>query len=1202
MSRISPTDEQQAAIGNIETSLPLTAGAGSGKTFVLTHRYFQILAERKADLSRILTITFTDKAATQMKRKIRALLTEFARGAKPDEFPPVQKDDLQFPEPSEWQEMLDNFQQAYISTFHGFCTRMLREVATDVGLDPDFAVMDEHITALRRPEIIRQTIFDLIENRDENIALWLRYFSVFQILERFENMVMNRSRYEELEQCYLGDKESPRSVNELLTAIREQYVAQIKPVMADLGDHPVWREFLQMLSLMQPLDQSDRFYANYIALRKVVAEIQNASSPEQELNHWINLPQYLVKNRGSKKNWENVDFTEFKNLMGTLRDDVISPALEGLTPFSEANEQQAILLSQAGARIYRTVLNRFQEWKQQYNYFDYDDLLIEAVRILREYPEIRRQHNRKFRHILVDEFQDTNPIQYELVNLLRENPEGNDSGILFVVGDPKQSIYRFRGTEVRLFREAQRTLAGEDHPLQQSFRSQPELLKWYNACFSRVMGTSEDGDSVFTDYEQYFLPLSPTRSSVQPNQSPITVQIIETKSESDQDTVENRIQVEAAHIANWLGNKLGQIMVESEQGGMRPAKFGDVAVLFRKTTHLKQYEYALQLAGIPFYTVSGKGLYSTQEVRDLFNVLQALAFPEDEISLVGVLRSALFGVSDEALFWLARDVLSWRRKIFDPDYTPPKVLNSENQKAFEQARQCLRRWSAIRDQAPVSWLAEMICTETGYFGVIGSGEHGTQRVRNVEQFLQFTTEFSRNLDASLRSFVQYVQRLQEETEAEEAGIYSEAHDAVQLMTIHKSKGLEFPVVVLPNLGISGNHGLQKDFYPEIGWALKWRDPERAADEQEVEPLAYHQVKDTERRQELAESKRLFYVASTRARDHLLLSGIIDGKDAMNKTLSKDADSRDDWMLWTLDTLQSLGWSPGEDQPEELPESIKILHRQYIDVPALPAAEEIISSSNTNSQENSTGELPDILDLETIQHRWEYRAPQYGLQEITPTMISDFVRDREKFYQHHVLGKPEIENRFQSSNRVSGAEFGSLAHSVIERWLEMDDSEPDRIIGDYILHSIYRESEEARELLNEFVATLKHSELNEIVRGCSVRTEVSFLAKIAGVPLTGSIDLLAENGDGTYRIFDLKSDRINDSAGTIAEKVTRYRYQLLAYAYALHQSRGRLPERLALYFLRNGALREIEIDDSALASLEKNAESMITFVAEHPADV
>jgi len=759
MSR-TPTPDQKRAIATIHSSLPVTAGAGSGKTFVLTHRYFQILAEQAAELDEILAITFTEKAANQMKEKIRHLLTDFAAGRQSEGFPPVMKDGLTLPDREYWHRLLDTFERSYISTIHGFCARILRESAVETGLDPEFTVMDEHTTALQLPGIIRREIFELIRDEDENIALWLQYYSLGEILHRYQGMIRGRIEYEGLREHYLGEK----SGDDLLNELREQLEEAIPEEIDSLRDHPVWQQIADSLEKMSPQRETDHFFPHYQHLRDIQARLGRTPDRLELVNLWKAAAENL-KSKGAKGNWLGVDLTELKNVMKDFRTEVLEPLLEEVYEFNESDEREAIRLARSGARIFSKVLSGYREWKSERNYLDYNDLLRMAVDLLGQHPHLREKYANQFKFILLDEFQDTNPIQYRLVELLSDN--GSGEGSLFVVGDPKQSIYRFRGTEVELFEDARNNLPDPGITLNISFRSRPSILAWYNACFSRVMGTADD-QRERARYEQHYIPLEPHREEPDQPAYGVSISFVETEHSSRAFSIDEKIQVEAAHIADWIRNHLGDIKVDRGDGSER-ARPGDVAILFRKTTHLKRYEHALRLAGIPFFTVSGAGLFEKQEIRDIITVLEALEHPGEGIPVVGALRSHLFGMSDEGLFQLAEAGFrhQWEDVLYqDQEYfAMPESLSDNDRLALAEAREKMQRWCGMKDRVSPGDLLDNICIESGYFGVAGLGRDGPQQLRNVEAFLRIAREFSRSRLATLGGFVEYITSLRDAAEA-----------------------------------------------------------------------------------------------------------------------------------------------------------------------------------------------------------------------------------------------------------------------------------------------------------------------------------------------------------------------------------------------------------------------------------------------------
>lgn len=1168
--------------------MPVTAGAGSGKTFVLTHRYFQILAEQKAGLDEILTITFTEKAANQMRKKIRDLIRTHTKGMADTGFPPVQKPGLKLPDREYWGQLLDDFEQSYISTIHGFCSRMLRESAIEMGLDPDFSIMDEHTTALRLPEITRRIVFQMIRNENEAVGHWLRYYSAGRIIDTMKKMIRKRVQYQGLEDHYLDTDGNPKDPEEQLLHLKNHYKREVEPLLDQFRNHPLWKELRTLLQGLTPLDRSDAFYPHYEALLDMIEQMDSVDDPVRLANLWVQLPDEL-KSKGSKKRWEG-DFSRVKDLCKKFRDTVLEPELEGISLFDPEIELEGIRLAQSGAQIYSKVLDRYRRWKREQNFLDYDDLLIEAVRLLRNFPDIRQRYAHQFRHILVDEFQDTNPIQYELVNLLHTTDEDNSTK-LFVVGDPKQSIYRFRGTEVSLFRQAEQALPQGEAQLTTSFRSRPALLQWFDACFAPVMGTQEEGRDELAPYEQRYQSLEAFRGEFDEKSTSVTAQIVETQSDADEDSVENRIQLEAAHIANWIQETVGTITVE-EDGEKRLARYGDIALLFRRTTHIKQYEYAFQLTGIPYYTVAGKGLFQAQEVRDILTLLKTLVYPSDQISAVGTLRSAFFGMSDEGLFRLALNGYTNRWDTLFAKKDVPEELAESDKSALQSARDAIVSWRDLAQRTSPGRLIDTICNETGYLGIVGSGRHGLQRLRNVEQFLEFAYEVGRSQQSSLRGFVEYVETLRDETEMEEAVLHTGETNAVQLMTIHKAKGLEFPIVIVPNIDNTGASGMQQDFYSTFGWALAWNDPGRPADDQRVKPFLYHLISTEEARRDLAESRRLFYVANTRARDKLVLSGIANGKNALEKSIDRIDFEKDNWLRWTLGALTNLGWSPGEDSVALGEGTVTVLHHQHMDGEKLPGADEIVKfddpENGTTSEDSGS-----ILSGDEIIRRWRIPEPRKVLSEMKPTMFPVFRKDPDRFYREYILGIPELTPENVKADGLKGPEFGSLAHEILERFVKESMPEPEQMLVQILPQRQLAGESETESALRSMLERLQDSELGQLIRDHNARTEVTLLTSVLDIPMTGQIDLLLQTDEDRYIIIDYKTDAVDESG--IEEKVNYYTPQILAYAYAVEESLGKSPEWAGLYFTRLNVIHRIDLPDNITGEMERLVREMIDFL-------
>jgi len=1182
----TPTLEQRQAIREIGQSLPVTAGAGTGKTFVLTHRYFQILAEQRAGLDEILAITFTDKAANQMKEKIRALIRRHAREAPAAGFPPVQSPAMERPASEYWQGLMDTFDQAYISTIHGFCARLLRESAIEGGLDPEFTVMEEQSIALHQPEIIRRTVFRLIHAEAPSAGYVLRYFSPRQIIRRLTEMIQQRIQYQGLPEFYLRDDDAgPAAEDALYRKAAALFEAEAAPLLEAFGTHPLWDKIREDIRALTPRDESDLFYPHWVSLREKMERLDRQPEIMERANIWLALRDDLKK-KGRKSNWEGADLTEVKQDLFDFREEVLSPGLSHLAIFREADEREAIRIARAWADLFRQTLEFYQTWKRQHNFLDYDDLLVEAVALLKNHPDIRLQYARQFKQILVDEFQDTNPLQYELIRLLAIEQE--DGAHVCIVGDPKQSIYRFRGTEVSLFTRAKEQLHQAGVSLRSSFRSLPSLLAWFDACFKPLMGTGGESDEPLAPYEQEYISLQPDRSQPASDAPTVAVQLVEVNRRADDASMEARIQLEAAHIAEWLARELPAIQVEID-GTRRPATYGNVAILLRRTTYIKQYEYALQVAGLPYYTVAGKGFFRKPEIQDLMNILKAVSGPAESLAIVGALRSDLFGVSDEGLFWLAETGSSWQDILYRPEFPLPEMLSESDAFILGQARTFMAGWREAKDRIPPEDLLESICTQTGYLGILGIQQNGSQRIRNVEQFLNLASEFGYTTHTSLDAFITYIETLDEQSDIEEATLYYGDQDAVQLLTVHKAKGLEFPVVILPNIDYTGHHTLQRDFYPEYGLALAWNDPRKPMDEQEIRPFLYQYIRELESRQELAESKRLFYVASTRARDYLLLSAVLNGPDGMEKILPKIDRHKDNWLYWTLATLQDAGWAPGQDSAQIGGHSVRVMHYDHAGEPVLPGVTDIVRSSAAPEGEPPEATGRETLPVDEIRRRWTVPGVGQTLREINPSMLPVLVNKPEEFYARYVAHLPGITRQEEPAGDTGGTEYGTLVHRLLEQYVRTPEADWEAFLDGQLARSRFRGNPAVRAEIVSSMQVFLESPLCRDIRRYSSRPEVPFFTRVEDLPMNGQMDLVIDDEEQGMRVVDYKTDQVSDDE--IREKVDYYTPQLCAYAFGILQSTGRLPTEVALYFWRTGQLVPVPIDTEDVQNVYRYAEQV-----------
>ncbi|MFP4436968.1 MAG: UvrD-helicase domain-containing protein [Chloroflexaceae bacterium] len=889
------TPEQWQAITHAG-NLVVTAGAGSGKTRVLVERYLRLLVDTDSDTDRdILAITFTEKAAREMRDRVRATVEQRARAAARTER-------------AAWEERRAAIEAARIGTIHSFCATLLRAHPAETGLDPHFGVLDEVEALLLLTESVDAALGVAVAEdvgSGPGVTILFDEFGLGELRTILTEMVRAGA---EVRMALADLPDNP-------AALRQEWRTRLAELQADLLNSLLsgarWREACATLQNLVAAARDDdrigtqvRTIADWLAESGVGAwQPADAAQPATVDFHCIDQ----INLRGcSKKNWPTADdLAAAKEALRTLRDSYREHA--GLLELvgDDALEERAAQVILALRALYRRVVAHYTRRKEQRDTLDYDDLEVRARDLLERHPAVRARWQAELRTVLVDEFQDTNEDQRAIIAALTgltENVAASPG--LFIVGDAKQSIYRFRGADVSVFQAVAQTLqdlGGQAVALNTSFRAHPPLLDWINATVAPIFAREEPLRGYEVPFEQLLAHRPP----------PAHAQCVElhiVPGEGNSATIHDcEAQALAARIQALVAGEAGAIIQEGSHGWRVP-RYGDMALLFQASTAFEHYERAFRTAGIPYLTTAGRGYYGRKEVQDLIHLLRVLDDPADELALVGVLRSPLFALDDatilrlrfanphslwDALLASGGEALSTQHSALSTQHSAPgtenSTLNTQNSELFF-ARETLRELHALRGQVTVVELLRAALAATGYPATISGLHDGERRRANVEKLLEAArragsgglSAFSAYLDALLRQ------------EPREGEAPLEAAGSVQLMTVHRSKGLEFPIVVLPDLGRRSPPQTAKWLARRTyGAAVQLR----GATGDWEKPIAYQLALAEERRMERAERERLLYVALTRVRDYLLLSG------------SAAKQSGDDWLSRLLVAL-GTPWEAG----------------------------------------------------------------------------------------------------------------------------------------------------------------------------------------------------------------------------------------------------------------------------------------------------
>ena len=894
------TPEQRRAIEEIDTSMAVLAGAGSGKTDVLTHRIARILQENGGDLSQILAITFTEKAAWEMRERIHPLLTKEVQRALPT---------------------------ASIGTFHGIFGQIILEFAPLLGFNPQTSVLDPHTNALLMHQTVHEGLFALLKRE---------HTAVLKLIEEFE-------------------------------------------------------------------------FRNVVPL----------------LEHCLQFRWHAEKHLMSE-----------------------DPFLKDLRS------------------VYQYICREYTSIKQANHQLDFQDLELYTLKLLQRFPEVRQQLTRRWKHILIDEMQDTNDLQNEIISLLFD-PRFTR---LFAVGDPKQSIYRFRGANVSAFLktvEQIRTEGGAVVEPLDNFRSRPGILQFVN--------------ETFVDHFQKPIPYQPLRPTRSAKEAPAVLCMrISSPEKTDVLTLRKEEALQMAQVIQKNCKEEGR-------------SFGDFVILFQAFSDVPLYEQALKENEIPYRLFGGRAFLQSQEVYDMMFCLKWAVSHEDRQSFVGLLRSPLIGCSDA-------EIVSLLKK--KPLESKIPLLQFLHQNASSLA--------------PHQMLEEMLA-QTHYDWIVSQLDPSGGKMGNVEQFIGMARTAALKYHHSTADFVAFIENLQrDQTPVSGANTVDPLQDAVSIMTVHGAKGLQFPVVILPDL-LRGSHTnpLPYLFLPESGFGFKVRGRTGLLDKRE-ETEGFTRQKETEKTEDMEERKRLLYVAMTRAQEQLIFF-----LPPVDKTGGL-------WKKWIEASL--------EKHPASAQWIQSVCDTNVFDI-------SVCDTSVCDTNEIKT-EAPEILPpLPESQEKW---------RPLTVTHL------KPKFEGGGMKGEGVCDTS------VSALHTGTLVHQILKKYRPGFSIQ--QILKQEAL-SLHWNVEDRKE--TEILKMLERFLKSPIApKQWGIYQEIPFRLKVSStrvsVPaarfiVTGVIDFIEETPAG-YIIYDFKTD--------MEIRKENYSLQMDLYAYALSQAVSKPVLETRLLFIRN----------------------------------
>ncbi len=1112
-----------------DRNVVVIAGAGTGKTTLLVNRLVHALMREPdpVEIIHIVALTFTNKAATEMKVRLRERLVglmtpdDERRGLTESGIVDASALRERYGLTSERivaraDAALRDLEKAQIGTLHSFAAHLLRLHPIEGGVDPGFKEDDglrfeEHFAAEWELWMAGELGPD-----GSNHPRWSRLLTELG-LDRIREMSLS-----------LCSELVP--LEELTRHVAED---ALSPTLRGW----IMGKRVRAAELLAAYDRAKRRKAEALlaaAVRLFDVLLQEGVSGLGRLE--VADRETLGRDiGGAPTGWAKDDFAEAAGLVRTATQlltvdhTMMQGVLAVLTPF----------------------VRRVRATFREEGWISFDGLLAGARALLRDHPAIRERLKQEYTAVLVDEFQDTDPIQYEIILYLAERPGRCRAGWreielapgkLLIVGDPKQSIYAFRRADIEAFEqvvEKIRTSGGMVYELVTNFRSHAEVLRVVNGLFDRLLRPTANVQPPNVPLE-----VRPDRRGCAASPG-VQLRLVRAPAESEEFDSAAATRMEAETLARWIKEELLPVETLTDANGkVTPMKPGHLALLFRKLTQAQDYLDALRRHGIPYVTDGEKHFYRRQEVVDLVNLLRLVDNPHDSIALVGTLRSPLGGTTDRELYELhERGALDYRRVDRLAGWESPRAP------AVRRLYERLLELSEAAPRYPLPEAVELVFTYLPVLELAAGSLHGEQAVANLTKVRQMAADLADRPHLTLTNFVDLmIGRLSEQPEEAESALAEESLEAVRVLTIHKAKGLEFPVVILPGV----HHGASGAIEPPP-LSQDWSSGVLGMTTGDRCSLGAVLVREKYQMREEAERRRIFYVGMTRAKERVILSGGLPGRLSRGTFLSLLTEAADE----------------GVGEPE----------RALVQVGPVTFGQTVITAAEripSGRRVAPTATTPPP-DWDTFTARWEARDHAWSAACSTPSHLTPSLLAAQEDTGLHTAGPDD-------ADAARGRLVGTLAHRVLEGWdftedpLRMEER-VESVCRSGIPEEWARQRMEIAAELRDMLGTFATSEpYQELRRATILGREIPFSIPWPALtphpsPLTphvcvmhGFIDVVYRL-DGRVWIGDYKTDHVRDAE--LEQRAGAYRVQARVYAEAVSRCLGLEIVGCKLVFLRSG---------------------------------
>lgn len=1225
MAEVKWTNEQLQAIQEKDSNILVAAAAGSGKTAVLVERIIHKIIDEQMDIDKILVVTFTNAAASEMRERILEAIYKKLEDN---------------PENVHLQRQIILLNKASICTIHSFCLDVIHNHFYEIDLPSNFKIADTAEIDLLKQEVLDDLFEQKYTENDKDFIELLENYTNYRGDEALQELVLKIYKFiqsspfpikwlqEKLELLKIEDKDISKTVWGKLI---------IQTVEDDIQESIMQLEAIKSKMALYP--EMTKFYQKICEDLIILKDLQN-------YNSWDELYIKLLNFNFSKWPVDKKVTNDLKEDSKEIRDKVKKHIKEKTVKLLSCSQEQAVKDLKIITPILEKLSNlvteftkNFTEKKKEKNCIDFNDIEHFALKILLDEnnnpTEVAKKYKEKFEEIAIDEYQDSNLVQEAILTSISK---GNN---IFMVGDVKQSIYKFRQARPELFLQKYDEYKNKEEKTQEdnlkiqlfrNFRSRQNILNITNLVFESIM-SKELGDINYNENEYLNYGANyPEPEEIKNYAGIAELDIIDLKEdesitafegeedEEEQERVEDDV-LEAKFVANKIQELLNSdYMVFDKKLGYRKIRPKDIVILLRATSNLSPiYEKEISDLELPVFSDTSGTYLDTVEIQTILSVLKIIDNPLQDIPLVVVLRSSICNFTDNDLITIR---LTDRNCNFYEALIKTRIIcDGDLKDKIESFLEKLEKWKSISQYMPLDEFIWQIYLDTGYYQYAGLLPNGAMRQANLKTLFEKAKQYEKASFKGLFNFIQFIDKLKKQNgDLASAKLIGENEDVIRIMSIHKSKGLEFPVVFLCNSHKKFNMQDLNDnilLHQDIGFGPTIMDTTRKI---KYSSIAKDAIKLKMKQETLSEEQRILYVALTRAKEKLYITGrskdftkyvqdknkVLEMYESENikldAKLMKKANSYLDWIMYVYLFNQGRTITLKGEQ-YKLSDIITLNVSNKKDLLKTLAKEEVVEQidlkekieqilKNKSEEENKKSEqaLKELLE-------WKY---DYIVDTTLPTKSSVTKIKQEKIKLEEILKgieSEEVEYKksytpkfMQEDKKISNAEKGTLVHLCIQRLDEKKDYEL-KDIQNMILNLVEKEiitKNEADAIDVNLIYQYTKSQLFEELRQAKeVHKEQPFYINIPAkdvvseaenskknILVQGIIDLYYIDKNDNLVLIDFKTDYISNEPNAKEKILDKYKVQLEIYKTALEQALGRKVNKTVLCLVKNEYYLEI----------------------------